>query len=614
MNTFKFLLLTIFLSIVATQNALALSSFDVSDSTTVVNLIVPPSVGPVPPISLPPPASAPTPNPSPAPTPSPEPITSPEPTPPSPVSSSSMPSSTVLDAGEKRATSTLIINTKDSAGRNLKGVGIIVDVVSAASSAPGVRFSPEFKKLDKDSAASFILKEGTYYIRGVIDPDSGLLNAEEMKVEVKENEAVDLNLLFKRKDSASLARFAGSTVMEDGTPADAIIRAWSDKGGYAETRSSGGKFELELTLDDQWHVGASSEVARIPYRSSEILYKIKDKAVSADIILSRVGEKPLSPAVNISKDARENITVKTEDGMAAYLPSESAARGGTIQLQVKATSDAPILPAARPIGNAYDITIKDSDGNAITALLGEIELVLPYDLSILQDLGVSEDALVPSYFDDDVKAWIRINNYTIDKDKNVVVARINHITRFALVAAADVTPPDDPRNVSAVVMSTGKIKILWSNPKRDFDHAKIYRSENQASLGGLLVQKTVEQEFLDNSVKTGSTYYYTVRAVDPAGNESNSSSQVGIKAVTTSGERVLKIGFSGMDVKGLQEFLIREGHLQGGYNTGYFGRLTERAVRDFQEKYASEILMPLGLDKGTGIVGIFTRKKINTLQ
>ena len=51
-----------------------------------------------------------------------------------------------------------------------------------------------------------------------------------------------------------------------------------------------------------------------------------------------------------------------------------------------------------------------------------------------------------------------------------------------------------------------------------------------------------------------------------------------------------------------------------GLVTGNFLNLTRAAVIRFQEKYAAEILTPLGLEKGTGFVGPSTRAKINELM
>lgn len=47
--------------------------------------------------------------------------------------------------------------------------------------------------------------------------------------------------------------------------------------------------------------------------------------------------------------------------------------------------------------------------------------------------------------------------------------------------------------------------------------------------------------------------------------------------------------------------------------TGFFGTTTYEAVVSFQEKYSEEILKPLGLTKGTGFVGPYTRAQISKL-
>lgn len=76
----------------------------------------------------------------------------------------------------------------------------------------------------------------------------------------------------------------------------------------------------------------------------------------------------------------------------------------------------------------------------------------------------------------------------------------------------------------------------------------------------------------------------------------------------------LFFGSKSNNVKCLQEFLkTQEDVYPEGLITGNFLNLTQSAVIRFQEKYANEILSPLGLKKGTGYVGKATRKKINEL-
>jgi peptidoglycan hydrolase-like protein with peptidoglycan-binding domain len=68
-------------------------------------------------------------------------------------------------------------------------------------------------------------------------------------------------------------------------------------------------------------------------------------------------------------------------------------------------------------------------------------------------------------------------------------------------------------------------------------------------------------------------------------------------------------------VRCLQEFLKAQGPeiYPEGLVTGNFLNLTKQAVIRFQEKYKEEILKPLGLEFGTGLVGPLTRAKINQL-
>lgn len=80
-------------------------------------------------------------------------------------------------------------------------------------------------------------------------------------------------------------------------------------------------------------------------------------------------------------------------------------------------------------------------------------------------------------------------------------------------------------------------------------------------------------------------------------------------------QKDLAFGMRSADVECLQKFLKNQGQeiYPEGLVTGYFGSLTLQAVVRFQEKYAEEILTPIGFQKGTGYVGNRTRAKMNQL-
>lgn len=72
------------------------------------------------------------------------------------------------------------------------------------------------------------------------------------------------------------------------------------------------------------------------------------------------------------------------------------------------------------------------------------------------------------------------------------------------------------------------------------------------------------------------------------------------------GIRRLALGDRGDDVKQLQNILKYEKLFLDIEPTGYYGGITRQAVIKLQEKYKTQILVPAGLTKGTGLVGTYT--------
>ena len=112
------------------------------------------------------------------------------------------------------------------------------------------------------------------------------------------------------------------------------------------------------------------------------------------------------------------------------------------------------------------------------------------------------------------------------------------------------------------------------------------------------------------------------QSVKEAGNTVNKSAEtttkVSQKMSSGSGSNTVftkdaRRGSTHEQVASIQELLNQDGVYGDGPITGFFGSLTKQAVIRFQEKYREDILVPAGQSKGTGIVGSYTRRKMNEL-
>jgi hypothetical protein len=512
------------------------------------------------------------------------------------------------------------VKTVDDAGAPVPGIWLVADTVSASMSSSEMRRVPPNQQVSgADSLAIFELSEGTYYLRAILPPNAGYINPDETSFEVKSTGEKNITLILPKKTVANKATITGTVKLDNGNPTGAFVWAWSEEGGSASVNANAaGEFSLPVSFGTKWHVGAGKGLSGIAYKSPEIVVDVNSAVVSVEIILEKGAGKKIPPKVEVVQEASQTIVAKANDGAGITLPPTAAVAGGNISVAVAPTIEAPSQAASKVVSTVYDVTVKDQGGKDITQLQSEAEIVLPYDPTALKDQGVSEDAIIPSYFDEKAGAWVKIDDYTIDKIKHVVVARVKHLTRFAIVAAADTVPPNAPTNVKVANGGAGEIVVSWVNPSKDFSHAKVYRSDAKGKLGSIIANDLTVSQFSDVKGSNKVTYFYTVRAVDPAGNESGNVDQVSGTVVGTS---VLAGGFlrnlgqgsQGEDVKLLQRTLAIEEVYPEKIISGTFGPKTRAAVVKFQEKYSDEILSPIGFSKGTGFVGNLTRLKLNKI-
>jgi glycosidase len=92
---------------------------------------------------------------------------------------------------------------------------------------------------------------------------------------------------------------------------------------------------------------------------------------------------------------------------------------------------------------------------------------------------------------------------------------------------ADLTPPAAPQNLRVTEEGDGLVRLSWQRPSGGAKAYNIYRSPVSGG-GWVKINATpvTSLTFADTTVINGRTYYYTVRALDAAGNESPASVEV----------------------------------------------------------------------------------------
>jgi hypothetical protein len=167
--------------------------------------------------------------------------------------------------------------------------------------------------------------------------------------------------------------------------------------------------------------------------------------------------------------------------------------------------------------------------------------------------------------------------------------------------------------------------IISLQPDFNNAHTALYTSSTSFTLPPTPGTYTLYVKFYSTTGLTSDTISRSIIYTPPSSSITSTSISTDISSIPQSPSsphyyfsRNLHRGMSGRDVQELQKFLNSHGFTLSdngpgspGQETLYFGSATMKALKRFQETYAEQLLSPLKLTTGTGLLMNTTRTFIN---
>ncbi len=289
--------------------------------------------------------------------------------------------------------------------------------------------------------------------------------------------------------------------------------------------------------------------------------------------------------VTATPAAGGKTTVAAPDGTGATveIPANALTSSAviTVNTVAKTAESVAAAIAAVPTGtfvvgnNVYTMAAVSEGTIAVTSFRQTVTLTFTY--TDAQIAGLSESSLKVYYWDATNSKWTVLST-TVNTLTNTITCTTNHFTYFAIIgqkaAAVPITPTAPTPQVTSLQAEIDRITALI------------------------------------NQLQAELTKKPTAVAPTVSGIPASFKFKVN-----------LKLGMVSDDIKYLQIVLnsdpdtkiANSGAGSPGQETTKFGSLTKTAVIKFQEKYASDVLTPSGLTKGTGLVGSATIAKLNAI-
>jgi len=325
-----------------------------------------------------------------------------------------------------------------------------------------------------------------------------------------------------------------------------VVNAWvwaqNNTGGWSGgSTDANGAYSLNVG-SGSWNV----EAAYDGYNSSTT--SVTAPATGTNITLSTIAG--FSSNLKNSPITPSSGGIVQENGIKIDFPKNALgtdSSAGTIE--VKNTTNIPSVVSTKVIGNARDITAKNSSNQNITTLSGSITIELTVTKAEIQAQGLSftqVQGMKISYWDSTASNWVEIPTSVklhpatatslagLDSSPAVTLSgTVSHLSSFAPTVPAD-NAPATPTGLTATRYRPTQINLSWTavGGATSYD---IYRDTSATGTFARVgaeptVSSGLTTTYSDAGLSTNTTYYYKITSLNASG---ESSSTAAVSAATT---------------------------------------------------------------------------------
>lgn len=317
-------------------------------------------------------------------------------------------------------------------------------------------------KTAPDGSFSLGLLNGHMWEIGTgLPPGSDFMPSDLVEINLKSGTAPSSLTLQLRQ---ALGKMTGSVKIGATSAQFGYVHCWSEQGGFTGGEVRGGQYEVNY-VSGTWHCQADSFNGKTFYQSEETEIVITDQtSLAQDFQLAEsIFEVPAT--VSASFDAGEVRNIELENGVVINIPGSALGDSGdTVTVTAAPNVNVNRSKSDKLFGIGYELTAQTSDGTEITTFNSNVTITFPYTEAQLEALGVTEDTLLPKYYDDTTGTWQLPVGITQDVEANTISIQTNHFTTFGLLSGTGLATGGGADTIVASAKAGGGPHVtVWNN-------------------------------------------------------------------------------------------------------------------------------------------------------